>query len=93
MIYTIGDTQTYDPLISNGGGVKSGRGSRPGYPGGSVWLTAEEAERWCDPAKRQVVYGVLADWERDTEPSASGMPWRDLLFDRPLVRLAREEAA
>lgn len=55
-----------------------------GYPGGSVWQTEAEA-RACCPAEYDV-YGVMADWEKDTVPSNDG-DYHDLLVDSVLVKL------
>ena len=73
MIYTVGRVEEYEPKIDAGLGLKLGPGRRPEdgtyYPGGWVWQTAEEAMAYIEaqnaPEPRRV-YGVMADWEKDT---------------------------
>ena len=83
MIYTIGRTVAYKknfrdlPIVE-----KLGR--TPDYAGGSVWKTPEEAQRYC-PSDYSV-YGVEADWEKDTVPSKEGR-WHDLLKTSKIVKL------
>lgn len=85
MIYTIGHEESYTRYFQEQKRpLKSGRNERTGYHGGSVWKTEEEARKNC-PEKYQV-YGVLADWEADTEPSKEG-DWHDLLLDAELIQL------
>lgn len=90
MIYTIGRKSVYDLHIEhNPQAMKIGRSDD--YPGGSVWRTPEEARQYLadenlDDLDDFDVYGVEADWEKDTEPSNGG-PWHDLLRDARLVRL------
>jgi len=59
------------------------QGKRLNYTGGSVWKTREEAEKHCPTGYS--VYGVILDWERDSEPSHG--TWNNLLYDRPLEKL------
>lgn len=59
-------------------------GRHKGYQGGSVWKTKEEAKKFCK--EDYSVYGVIADWEKDTEPNKDGL-WNDLLIDAKLVDL------
>lgn len=66
------------------------------YPGGSVWRTRKDAQHWpetlgpqWDPPRMPEafsVFGVDADWERDTEPD-SEHPFHNLLKDSPLIDL------
>jgi hypothetical protein len=88
MIYCIGNKQNYDEAMSKHLDLrKSGRCVEDDgtyYPGGSVWQTREEALTNCPEGFD--VYGVIADWEKDTAPSAEG-PWHDLLSDSLLVFL------
>ena len=60
------------------------------FPGGSVWATREEVQRYIESRKlhRFAVFGVEASWDQTAEawdPEAAG--WRDLLIDAPVVRL------
>jgi len=82
LLYTIGYRPHYEKLLSKGKVNKLGR--RPDYPGGSVWRTFKEALAHCD--KDHGVYGVDADWEKDTAPSLND--WNDLLYDRPIVKVS-----
>jgi len=66
------------------------------YPGGSVWRTREEAQHWLEtlgPLWREPrttdqfsVFGVDADWEKDTEPDPVD-PFHNLLKNSPLIDL------
>lgn len=59
------------------------------YPGGSVWQTFEEAEKMLAACARTFsVFGVLANWERDTAVGLSDT-WHDLLVSSELVPLGR----
>lgn len=62
------------------------------YPGGYAFLTAEDAQRRIDeayPEQGFAVFGLLADWETDTEPAKDGW-WHNLLRDAALVVLEWE---
>ena len=83
MIYTIGRTAAYEQNFKDLPIVEK-LGREEGYPGGSVWKTPEEALRHC-PSDYSV-YGVEADWEKDTEPSKEGH-WHDLLKTSKIVKL------
>lgn len=87
MIYTIGHTESYERYFKEqeadeGYPKKIGRNTE--YPGGSVWKTFDNALRHCPNGYS--VYGVLANWEKDTKPSNEG-DWHDLLVDSTLVKL------
>jgi hypothetical protein len=95
VIYTVGHTEGYAARFSDtadGPPTKLGRradlNGEP-YDGGSVWPTREAAQAWLDanPDKPWSVYGVIADWDTDTEPSRVGQEWHDLLVDSLLVDL------
>lgn len=88
MIYTIGRTKNYERYLDEYSRPrKLGRTKR--YRGGSVWDTREKAQRYADKYPGYRVYGVLAEWNNQTEPSKVG-PWHDLLADSILVRLGAE---
>ena len=83
MIYTIGQTTAYEENFKNLKVVEK-LGRTKDYAGGSVWKTKKEALKNC-PADYSV-YGVEADWDRDTVPSKEGS-WHDLINTSVLVRL------
>lgn len=90
MIYTVGLRTTYEQyfaLCSNP--QKLGKRMEGGetYPGGSVWQTRKEAQGYLERTKQSAfaVYGVLADWDTQTEPSEN--EWNNLLVTSPLVRI------
>ncbi len=92
MIYTIGVTKGYlqlqqHCLEAGEPFAKGGRDERG--PGGSVWRTRAEAQRRINMtgSTTHSVFGVDADWERDTEP-VEGRAWRELLVDSDLILLA-----
>ena len=64
---------------------KKGRTSN--YAGGSVWKTYEGANKYCPFGYS--VYGVDADWNRDTTPSKN-VDWHDLLVDSKLINLSNK---
>lgn len=92
MIFTIGYTEAYEEGFSRASDdnplLKKGRCD--GYNGGSVWETYDEVKRYLkDNSDRLIgysVYGVLADWETETE-ERNDRPFRDLLVDAELMRL------
>jgi len=75
MIYTIGKKSIYDIYIKNDINPRK-LGKTDNYPGGSVWRYKKEVEKFL--TKGYEVYGVLADWEKDTKQSNDGK-WNDLL--------------
>ena len=83
MIYTVGNTKDYTRYFLEQGTPKK-KGKTPSFVGGSVWPTKEEAQKFC-PIDFSV-YGVNADWEKDTEPDITGL-WNNLLIDAELVQL------
>jgi hypothetical protein len=93
MIYSVGLNIRYGPALASGQKViKQGRGvdakGKP-YPGGFVFETVEDARRFLDAkglAATHTIFGVLADWDRDTE-EAPGEPFRRLTRDAEVVRL------
>ena len=87
MIYTIGRTSAYEQsFIENPEVYKLGRTVIDGkfYPGGSVWKTIRDAQSHCPEGFS--VYGVMADWDKDTEGNEENS-WNDLLVDSRLCRL------
>jgi hypothetical protein len=92
MIYTVGRRLKYERAFAAGPVAKRGRGMNADgtmYPGGSVFLTADEARRFLATkglSGTHMVMGVMADWDKDTE-DAAGMPYRRLTRDAPVSRL------
>lgn len=95
MIYTVGNEQSYRRQMRNGPTHKVGR--RPpgdsrfpdGYAGGYAVRTIEDGERLIEEmgqGRDWAVFGMEADWETDTVPSANGW-WHALLRDALLVDL------
>lgn len=83
MFYTLGHKESYEQYFrEQSAPFKMGR--KDEYPGGSVWLTKEEAEKHCP--SDYAVYGVLADWDNDTILTEDG-DWHDLLIDAPLCKI------
>ncbi len=96
MIYTIGSKQAYFRTLRKTGKVmKTGR--KRGYAGGCAFRTRADAQRHLDELELQgykgfEVFGLLADWDRDTRPS-SDYWWHDLMVDAEVVVLERDEKA
>lgn len=98
MIYTVGVKKNYlemyaqekakgDVLRKAGRDLSYRDEDNPnGFYGGSVWQTIQEARQHRLPGF--AVFGVLADWEKDTaislEPDAD---WHDLLVNSEIVIL------
>jgi hypothetical protein len=94
MIYTVGSKKAYlRSLVKNGKVMKRGRCR--GYGGGGAFRTREDAQRHLDELavqgyKGYMVFGMLADWDRDTQASPDHW-WHDLLTDAEVVVLENEE--
>ncbi len=94
MIYTVGSKRAYfRSLLKNGKVMKSGR--KRGYAGGGVFLTREDAQRHIDELELQgykdfMVFGLLADWQKDTQVSSQHW-WHDLLKDAEVVVLEKSD--
>jgi hypothetical protein len=89
VIFCIGLTRDYEAAIEAGPPWNLKQGRRPGYPGGAVFPTPEAARAFlaANNGAGRSIYGVAADWATDTE-QLPGEPFRRLLRDAPLVRLA-----
>ena len=94
MIYTVGSKRAYfRSLLKDGKVMKSGR--KRGYAGGGVFRTREDAQRHIDELELQgyknfMVFGLLANWDKDTQASAHHW-WHDLLKDAEVVVLEKPE--
>ena len=94
MIYTVGSKKAYlRTLLKEGRVTKTGRCR--GYAGGCAFRTREEAQRHLDELilqgyKGYMVFGLLANWERDTRESSEHW-WHDLQKDAEVVVLENEE--
>ena len=86
IIYSIGHRKTYLRGLEEGNLLKRGR--YDDYPGGYAFRTKENAQRRIDEAydDTYAVFGLDADWERDTVPSQNGW-WHALIVDRPIIAL------
>ncbi len=88
MIYCIGLRARYEAALSGPQPVVKRGGTGSDYAGGWVWAKAEEALRFIAEnglVATHAVYGVLAEWERDTRQIA-GEPYRRLIRDAEVVR-------
>lgn len=86
MIFTIGHTKTYRHYFKYLPDKFMKTGKRDDYPGGWVWKTMEEARANCP--RGYSVYGVEADWEKDTIPTGYNM--HNLKIDSKLIILKRD---
>lgn len=95
MIYTVGLSAKYEAALDHPTGVWKAARRAPAakhpqpYEGGWVWQTADEALAYLVANNSQDirrVYGVLADWDSDTDEIA-GKPYRCLLRRARVVRL------
>jgi len=83
MIFTLGHTASYLSYFKNYPCPKK-KGRTDDYVGGSVWVGYKDALNRCSEGFS--VFGVEANWDKDTIPSREGN-WHDLLVDAPLVFL------
>lgn len=92
MIYCIGLTERYEAALA-GPVPPMKRGAAVGdYAGGWVWATPEEARRFIAVnglTATHSVYGVRADWAKDTV-ARPGEPYRRLARDAEVTRLAEK---
>ncbi len=93
MIYTIGHAVSYQAAIAENGSIqKLGRDSNSSqkpknYPGGYAFETRKDAIRRIEeayPGRGYVVFGMKADWAKDTIPSHDGW-WHNLINDSEIV--------
>lgn len=93
MIFTVGNRESYEQGLRELGPEFKKLGKRDHYQGkpymgGSVWKTKAEADQYLIDNSPRLdgyhVYGVVADWETDTEQVLSE-PFRRLLRDAPIV--------
>ena len=95
MIYTVGNREECERDMA----VKEAEGKRlykrgpfqnghERYRGGAVWHGRDGAQAFVDahPGDGLAVFGVEADWERETVQYGDE-PFRRLVINRPLVRL------
>jgi len=87
MLYTLGHKESYERYFKEQGcPQKRGCGSLEDgsfCEGGTVWRTKEDAAKHL--ADDFALYGVIADWEKDTYDAPSG--FRALLVSSLLVKL------
>jgi hypothetical protein len=82
IVYTVGITEIYEAYISKDPVPEKAAG-------GSVWETREKAQTYlerCGLTEEFRVYGVVADWEKDTT-AREGQEWNNLIADSLLIRL------
>ncbi len=86
MLYTIGIRKGYLQAFGKPPVTKIGR--QPDYPGGYAFKTIEDAERERTRIRRPdfEIFGLLAEWGKDTTPSDGGL-WHNLLVDREVVMI------
>lgn len=82
MIYTVGKADVYDEALTRDPNLEKSKG-------GLVWKTRDDARGHLFSTKQEKtfsVYGIEADWEKDTEV-VQGSPWRSLTRSAKLVKL------
>ncbi|MNC01391.1 hypothetical protein D3C81_958480 [compost metagenome] len=95
MIYSIGLKNYYEQRFlefkDNPCDFKK-MGKTDDYIGGSVFQTKELAEKFLieNVIEDFGIYGVLADWDKDTEESNCHW-WNNLLIDAQLIRIEEEK--
>ena len=93
MIFTIGHKKSYLQAIAENGSIKKlGKcilTSGEPYTGGYAFLTQADAQRRIDeayPERGFAVFGLDADWDKDTIRT-DGKWWHSLLRDAEIVVL------
>lgn len=88
MIFTIGHKKSYDAGLQNNGDKFKKLGQQADYLGGSVWKTKKEVVSYLQNNQPRLakydVYGVLADFEKDTIQIPTE-PFRKLLKTSQIV--------
>jgi hypothetical protein len=91
MIYTVGPKKIYKAQIQVWGTLfKVGRSEK--YRGGCAFQSIADAQRWIEEYKKGKdnrefgVFGLEAEWGKDTEPSEDEW-WHYLLHNRQVVPL------
>ena len=82
MIYTVGKTGVYDEALAKSPNLENAKG-------GLVWKTRDDARNHLMETKQDKtfsIYGIEADWDKDTEPALEGK-WRVLTKKAKLVKL------
>lgn len=90
MIYCIGLTARYEAALA-GPSAPVKRGGGADYAGGWVWETVAAAERFIAMnglTATHSVYGLAADWNRDTA-AVAGESYRRLVSDAEVLRIPR----
>jgi len=93
MIFTVGKISVYEPYIRDDENPRKLGRDDTDYIGGSVWKSFEEAHSYLEKSELigiYRVYGVLADWDKDTEPSQSA--WNNLLVSSRLVKISAQQS-
>lgn len=101
MIYTVGNSRNYRAMLYYCSTHKTPfykGGRRPKYAGGIAFKTKEEAQLFIEITgnKEWEVFGLDADWEKDTVPVGNhetvltGCEYHRLIHDRPIVLLEGE---
>lgn len=82
LIYTLGRTSIYEVYFDYAA-------SPAKAAGGSVWQTLDDVRAYLakHPLPFFSIYGVQAEWGKDTRPDSAGGDYHELLVARPLKRL------
>lgn len=95
MIYTIGNKENYLKAIAEQGTIfkvgKTDDWQGQSYAGGCCFETYDEAKQFAQEWTKELgrefaVFGLDADWEKDTEAGAI-KPYHFLLVDTPIIVL------
>lgn len=81
MIYTVGKTSIYEKSLDSNPKLDK-------LKGGSVWKTINDVEKYLEEsnAKGYSIYGIEADWNKDTYKEDHGF-FRSLNRDARIIRL------
>lgn len=84
MLYTVGHRENYLRAISESpNGIIQKTGKHAGYGGGIVFKSYEDASRFMNKdstPKTWCIWGLIANWETDTEPDPHPEAWWHVLL-------------
>ena len=82
MIYTVGRRDVYEGALAMDPKLKK-------LKGGSVWKTKEDAQQYLQDTRQDktfLVYGIEADWDKDTD-EVRRAPWHALNKNARIKRI------
>lgn len=82
-------------MLKTGRYIAGEKGRTNDYPGGIVFRTVADARKYLAKEvseKHRKAWGVFemdADWEHDCYQKTDEQYWRNLIYDRPIIKLVK----